>query len=82
MKAVVVGINSSNGMYAAEIDDSGEYVIFELLDTDEPEIGDVIIHSDFYSLGDEIYRNLTQGVSIEVFVQNVGDKNTARQMLA
>ncbi|MCD9530090.1 hypothetical protein [Photobacterium carnosum] len=81
MKAVVVGINSSNGMYAAEIDDSGEYVIFELLDTDEPEIGDVIIHSDFYSLGDEIYRNLTQGVSIEVFVQNVGDKNTARQML-
>ncbi|EGQ8166844.1 hypothetical protein FDE04_24860 [Vibrio parahaemolyticus] len=82
MKAVVVGINPSVGMYAAEIDGSGEYVIFELLDTDEPEMGDVIVHSDFYSLGGETYKNQAQGCSIDVYVQNVCDKNTAKQMLA
>ncbi|MDN4725627.1 hypothetical protein QYZ40_11445 [Vibrio parahaemolyticus] len=82
MKAVVAGINPSVGMYAAEIDGSGEYVIFELLDIDEPEMGDVIVHSDFYSLGGETYKNQTQGCSIEVYVQNVCDRNTAKQMLA
>ena len=44
MKAQVVLINPVRGMYAAEIEGLGEYVIFELLDTDEPEIGDVISH--------------------------------------
>ena len=82
MKALVAGINSSIGMYAAEIDGSGEYVIFELLDTDELEIGDVITHQDFYSMGGETYRNQTQGCSIEVYVQNVGDKHIAREMLS
>ncbi|EGU44221.1 hypothetical protein [Vibrio splendidus] len=82
MKAVVAGINSSIGMYAAEIDSAGEYVIFELLDSNEPEIGDVITHQDFYSMGGEMYRNQTQGCSIEVYVQNVGDKNIAREMLS
>ncbi len=82
MKAVVAGINASTGKYAAEIDGSGEYVIFDLLDTDEPEIGDVIVHPDFYSLGGETYRNQTQECSIEVYVQNVGDRYTAQQMLA
>ncbi|MBE5196243.1 hypothetical protein HJ051_23295 [Vibrio parahaemolyticus] len=81
MKVVVAGINPSVGVYAAEIDGSGEYVIFELLDTDEPEMGDVIVHSDFYSLGGETYKNKTQGCSIEVYVQNVCDRNTAKQML-
>lgn len=47
MKAIVKVANPSCGMYAAEIDRHGEYVIFELLDSSEPELGDVVSHPDF-----------------------------------
>ena len=57
-------------MYGAETDD-GEFVIFEVLDSDEPQIGDVVSHSDFHSMGGEDYRNATQKVTISVYVQNV-----------
>jgi len=79
MKATVRLINPKRGMYAAEIDGGGEFVIFELLDTSEPEIGDVISHSDFYSMGGETYKNLTQGCVIDVFVENICGKNLIRQ---
>lgn len=54
-------------MYAAEIDGRGEYVIFELLDSIELEIGDLISHPDFYSMGGETFMNLTQQCQIDVF---------------
>ncbi len=71
MEAIVKVVNPNRGMYAAEIDRAGEYVIFELLDSSEPEIGDVVSHSDFYSMGSETFMNLTQRCQIDVFVQNV-----------
>ena len=80
MRATVRVVNPKRGIYAAEFNDSaGEFVIFKLLDTDEPQIGDVVSHSDFYSMGGETYRNVTQGCSIEVFVQNVCGANLVRQ---
>ena len=42
MKAVVKIINSKRGMYDAEIDGGGEFVVLELLDSSEPELDDVI----------------------------------------
>jgi hypothetical protein len=71
MKAIVKVVNPNRGMYAAEIDGRGEYVIFELLDSMEPEIGDLIYHPDFYSMGGENFMNITQQCQIDVFVQNV-----------
>ena len=79
MKAIVQVLNPARGMYAAEIDGSGEFVIFELLDSSEPEIGDVISHPDFYSMGGETFKNLTQQCQIDVFVQNVCGPNLVRQ---
>jgi hypothetical protein len=79
MKAIVKVINPTRGMYAAEINGGGEFVIFELLDTSEPEIGDVISHSDFYSMGGETYKNMTQECEIEVFVENVCGANQVNQ---
>ena len=79
MKGIIQLINPSRGMYAAEIDGEGEYVIFELMDTDEPEIGDVISHQNFYSMGTETFKNITQECEIEVFVQNVCGANLVRQ---
>ncbi|HCH52982.1 MAG TPA: hypothetical protein DE109_05620 [Aeromonas sp.] len=79
MKAVVKIFNSGRGMYAAEIDGSGEYVIFELLDSSEPEIGDIISHPDFYSMGGETFKNVTQQCEIDVYVQNVCEASLVRQ---
>jgi hypothetical protein len=79
MKATVQVINPSRGMYAAEIDGQGEYVIFELLDSTEPEIGDIVSHPDFYSMGGETFKNITQQCEIEVYVQNVCGANLVRQ---
>jgi hypothetical protein len=79
MKAIVKVGNRARGMYAAEIDDSGEFVIFELLDSSEPEAGDVIVHSDFYSMGGETYKNITQQCEIDVYVQNICGANQVRQ---
>ncbi|KAF0220181.1 MAG: hypothetical protein FD174_1420 [Geobacteraceae bacterium] len=81
MKATVTVINPRRGMYAAEIEGHGEYVIFELLDSSEPEIGDVLSHPDFYSMGGETFENLTQQCEIEVFVENVCGANLIRQQL-
>lgn len=47
MKGEVKVANPKRGMYAAEIEGQGEYVIFELLDSTEPEIGDIVFHPDF-----------------------------------
>lgn len=71
VRATVKVVNRQKGMYAAEIDGSGEFVIFELLDSSEPEIGDVVSHPDFYSMGGETYKNISQQCEIEVFVQNL-----------
>lgn len=79
MKAIVVFINKNRGMYAAEIDNSGEYVIFELLDAEDPEIGDIITHPDFYSMGGETFKNITQGIEIEVYVEDVCNASMIKQ---
>jgi hypothetical protein len=67
-------------MFAVQTED-GEFVIFELLDSDEPEIGDVVSHPDFHSMGGGDYENLTQGVTISVSVENiVGSLEQARRL--
>jgi len=81
MRAKVAMINPIRGMYAAEIDGNGEYVIFELLDSAEPEIGDILSHPDFYSMGGETFKNLTQQCNISVFVENVCGATLVRQQL-
>ena len=67
------------GIYAAEIDGSGEYVIFELLDSSEPEADDVISHPDFFSMGGETFKNITQQCELDVFVQNICPVNQVSQ---
>ena len=70
MKATVVILNARRGMVAAETKD-GEYVIFQLLESYDLELGDQIRHNDFYSMGGEIYLNLTKDERMHVYVQNV-----------
>ena len=57
--------------------------IIELLSEFELEIGDSVSWSNGYSLGHEIYKNLTKGSSDEVYVQNhaVSQANLRKQLL-
>ena len=79
MKATIRLTNPRRGMYAAELEGGGEFVIFEVLDSAEPDIGDVISHPDFYSMGGETFRNLTQGCKFDVAVENVCGRDLVRQ---
>lgn len=80
MKAIVKAINPKRGIYAAEIDGLGEYVIFELLDSSEPEIGDLVSHPDFYSMGREVFINHTKQCQIDVFVENVCSPSLVKRL--
>lgn len=79
MKAQVVVINQVRDMYAAEIEGQNEFIIFELLDSLEPDIGDVLIHHNFCSIGEKIFKNITQGCSIKVFVEDICGANLINQ---
>lgn len=70
MKAVIRKANPKKGFYAAEIVENEEYVVFELLDTREPEQDDVIEINELYALGVETIKNGTQNHSIEVCIED------------
>lgn len=79
MKATVKVINRKRGIYAAEIDDTGEFVIFRVLNSLEAEIDDSISHPDFYRIGFETFENLTQGFSMAVSVENIYGASLIKQ---
>ena len=79
MKAEVILSNLTRGMFAAEMD-NGEYVIFELLDNNVPELGDLISHTDFYNMGGETFKNITQNNLVGVYVQNICGARQVRQL--
>ena len=79
MEATVKVINRKRGTYAAEIEDTGEFVIFRLLNLVEPEIDDKISHPDFYRMGYETFVNRTQGCSMAVSVENIYGASLVRQ---
>ncbi len=68
MKGEVVQVNQQRGMVAVLTND-GEYSIIELLG-DDIEVGDVLQWNGDYPLGGEAIKNVTQGMTIEVFFQN------------
>lgn len=70
MKAVIRKANPRKGFYAAEIVDSEEYVVFELLDTTEPEQDDVIEINETHPLGVGTIKNVTQNHNIEVCIED------------
>ena len=69
-------------MVALETSDDG-YTVFELLSHFEIEIGDEIRWINDYGMGHENYRNVTKGVTEEVYVQNhsVSKANLRQQLL-
>ena len=66
-------------MVAARTEE-GEYVIFELMGSNEIEIGDIVSHNDIYSMGSEDYYNQSKLETFSVYVQNiVGNLDQAKK---
>lgn len=59
----------------------GNWCLSPYSSASEPEVGDVLGHHDFYSMGGETFKNLTQNCDIDVFVENVCGTNLVRQQL-
>ena len=78
MKATITHVDLKRGMYADHIDETEDFVIFELLDSQEVELNDKIEHQNFYSMGGETFKNLTQDFTFEVFVEDVCGKNLVK----
>jgi len=78
----VATINAKRGMVAISTEDDG-YTIIELVSDWELELGDVIVWSNGYGLGSELYENTTQGTAKVVYVQNhaVNRANLRAQLL-
>ena len=76
----VAALNSTRGMVAIATDDDS-FTIIELLSDFELEIGDSISWSNGYGLGHEIYKNLSNGSSEEVYVKNQAVSQTNRRYL-
>ena len=70
MRATVALINHQRGMLGAVLE-NGDYSLIEILDTVFPELGDVLECADFSSLGGETIRNMTQGLDVDVFLQDI-----------
>ncbi len=79
MKATVKVINPQKGLCAAEIDGLGDYVIFKLLDSAKPEVGDAVVLPEFVRMGKEVFDNITQKGKISVFVENVCNAQQAQK---
>jgi len=78
----VAAVNTKRGMVAIKTGDDG-YTVIELLSDIELELGDQIAWAVDYGLGSEIYKNVSKGVSQEVYVQNhgVGESDIRQQLL-
>jgi len=79
MKGIVKFINSNNGLCAIELE-SNNFTIFE--DFDEGfEVGDQV-SGNLEDLGGETLFNVTQGISVDGFIENIGcSEGQLRQQL-
>jgi len=68
MKGTITTINHRTGFHAV-LTEEGDITVFELVDAAQPEIGDAISGA-LDSLGSETLKNLSQGASFDVFIQD------------
>lgn len=69
MIGTVVAVNQTRGMVALRTEE-GDFSIMEMLGDDPPEIGDEIRWKGDTPLGGETVKNVSQGMTYEVYFQN------------
>lgn len=77
MKAIIRGANYRRGLYIFE-NSNGEYGYFELLDTEDLEIDDVLI-GDCTALAGETVRRADTGEKIEIYIEDYCSLSVAQE---
>lgn len=82
MTGKVVAINEARGMVGVLTEDE-DFSVFELLNSDEIEVGDEVAWVGTTPLGGEKITNVTRGQTLDVFFQNhhVSKANLRGQLL-
>lgn len=68
MKGTIIAIDRKSGFHAIRTED-GDTTVFELLDSEQPKIGDEVVGS-LDSLGSETLFNVTQQQKFDVFIED------------
>lgn len=80
MTGSVVAINSNRGMVGV-LTENGDYSVFELLGSDEVEVGDDISWTGDTPLGGNTVQNETRAEAFDVFFQNHVSKSRLHDQL-
>ncbi|MDD5451757.1 MAG: hypothetical protein PHT49_07695 [Desulfovibrionales bacterium] len=69
MRGTIYAINNRRGTVAVQTE-NGDFSVFELLASDNVDVGDEVYWKDDTSLGSTILTNMTKAQKIEVYFQN------------
>ena len=78
MKATVELSHFDRGMYAAKLEDTQLYAVFEIFDECVPDLSDLLEHGAFHAVGNQIYMDITKGRSIELVAKGLYDLGGAK----
>lgn len=78
MKAIVELTHFDRGMYAARLEDTQLYVVFEIFDVCVPDAGDLLESGAFSAVGAQIYMDITKGRPIELIAKGLYDLGGAK----
>ena len=78
MKAIVELTHFDRGMYAAKLEDTELYAVFEIFDECVPDAGDLLEHGAFGATGNQVYMDITKGRAIELVAKGLYDLGGAR----
>ena len=78
MKAIVEITHFDRGMYAAKLEDTELYAVFEIFDECVPDAGDLLEHGAFSATGNQVYMDITKGHAIELVAKGLHDLGGAK----
>ena len=78
MKAIVELTHFDRGMYAAKLEGTELYAVFEIFYICVPDAGDLLESEAFAAVGKQIYLDITKGCSIELMAQGLHDLGSAK----
>ena len=79
MKAIVELIHFDRGMYAAKLENTELYAVFEIFDECVPDAGDMLEHEAFGATGNQVYLDITKGRTLELVAKGLYALGGARR---
>lgn len=79
MKAIVELTHFDRGMYAAKLEGTELYAVFEIFDECVPDAGDLLESEVFAAVGNQVYLDISKGRRIELVAKGLHDLGGAKR---